>query len=647
MSGIFGHYINNKSFSRLPIMRVWNSFYGRNRFDFYSSESISLGCCYEHLTNSPALSNSVINLDNKFFVIDSILFNRNHLINKLSSVKNAASLSDEELLAYYISSFGMDSLKEVNGDFAGAIYNSTDNTLTLFRNHLGTRTLFYYCKDNQLFFSTDIRGITAISELDITVNEEWLYKSLSGYAYMSETATEFSSILCVPPAGYITFDLSSDTLSHVSKLYWEPGSKKIRLKSDSDYCKRLRAIIEDSIKIRMDVFDGKIGAELSGGLDSSVIDILINRLGREGIFFSWSYSPDDVPLAEHDERKKVIDVCNQEKITCTFRRRMESDGTSSNLANAMKSLGIDFNKAIPFTVRNVLPPYVNTFPMCDALDYVSAQGSKVVFSGHGGDEGVSHRSDIYELLYHKEYYHYLRALWSSTNGSRKRIIRFVKSLYNNSVVKRKLFSSAATFSTETAVLLNSTFCDKMSYVKAPSHFFMFDPVEYVKQGGSRNRLDLMTLFGSYSQIRYMTPFLDYRAIDYALSIPRYLYNRGKINRWIYREAFKDILPRSLYLSDRKMDGSLQNFEEDPNWYTIYDGLRSQFMKYLNREKWSKYLNFDEIDKWIASGAPKTTEESALFDCFFAALLRCSLIDSTIEQSRIIAGQYASSDLNQM
>jgi asparagine synthase (glutamine-hydrolysing) len=45
------------------------------------------------------------------------------------------------------------------------------------------------------------------------------------------------------------------------------GQKKIRLASDEAYQKRLRELIEDAIKRRVDAVSGMVGAELSGGLD--------------------------------------------------------------------------------------------------------------------------------------------------------------------------------------------------------------------------------------------------------------------------------------------------------------------------------------------------------------------------------------------
>ena len=71
------------------------------------------------------------------------------------------------------------------------------------------------------------------------------------------------------------FKLSGEVLKMSTVIYWQPGSKKIRLSSEEAYIKQLRQLITDSVKRRLDAVPGVVGAELSGGLDSSIIDILI------------------------------------------------------------------------------------------------------------------------------------------------------------------------------------------------------------------------------------------------------------------------------------------------------------------------------------------------------------------------------------
>ena len=133
---------------------------------------------------------------------------------------------------FSINDFGFDSLKDANGDFAGAIYSKKSDSFTLFRDHTGVRPLFYYADRNLFAFSTDIRGITAIPETDTAINEKFFYESLSGYFPLTLDKTDYQNIYCILPAHYYTVHVSNEGFHISTKEYWRLGSKKIRFKTD-------------------------------------------------------------------------------------------------------------------------------------------------------------------------------------------------------------------------------------------------------------------------------------------------------------------------------------------------------------------------------------------------------------------------------
>ena len=84
---------------------------------------------------------------------------------------------------------------------------------------------------------------------------------------------------------------------------------------------------------------------MSGGLDSSVIAILISKLGREGKFYSLSYSPDEIPMLDgRDERKIILDICEQEKISCHFSKE-------------------DLSRTVDDVMDEMAVPYMNTYAL--------------------------------------------------------------------------------------------------------------------------------------------------------------------------------------------------------------------------------------------------------------------------------------------
>ncbi len=651
MSGIFGFYSkNNNEQHDISSMLPWNRLYGNGAEGIISYKGISLGCCIESISDEHIQTTPVFEHDGFRCVVDAIIYNRDELIDKcrtISSGNNAYAkveqfannndlsekfskeISDAELLVTYINLYGLDELKNVNGDFSGVIYNTQSHELILFRDHMGIRPLYYYLDDDAVVFSTDLRGLIAQPQLKANIDEEWVYKTVSGYDTETVDNTPYEKIKCVTPASYISFNVINDKIVSKKTAYWRLGQNKIRLSSRKEYTDRLRELVTDSVKRRLAATSGIVGAELSGGMDSGVIDILINREGRDGVYFSWSMDPSEVEYAQNDERLIINDICKQEGINCNF---MHSHvGYAKKATERISMAGIDLTDEGAEDFRFAFLPDTNTYTMMYGAQFVKDKGSKVLFTGHGGDEGVSHRCNIYELFYHHEYYYYWRNVWSLTQG-KFRIPRTLKRGFKNitSSIKENRETYLNWFASPQ--LLKSDFSGRFQKKKENNLKFAFDSIGYIEDGGSRNRLDNMALFGACSQIRYLAPFMDYRVIDYAVSIPRHLYIKNGIKRYIFRQAFKDIMPKSLYRCNAKESTSDRNIKSNENWYEDYKKRKLEIINALDREYWSKYLDFEKIDAFAAAGKP--SDEEYLEELKqIKALQKCALAQNVINKAK--------------
>lgn len=632
MSGIYGIWKPLKKVvndtADIDRLKRWNMAYGNEQEMLYIGEEIGMGCSYEKLSETAPKSSPVLQRDGKYAVIDAVLYNREEMIEKGFFSKE---LSDEELLLSYVEKFGYDALCEVNGDFVGGIYEVQNNSLTLFRDHMGVRPLFYYAQEQSVVFSTDIRGLTSMEQIDVTVDEKWLWNKVAGTAYTGMENTEFAHIFCVKPASYMAIALKNNQLTINTKSYWQIGRKKMRLSSEEAYIEKLRELITDSIKRRLDVISGPIGAELSGGLDSSVIDILIHRLGREAVYFSWSASPEEVPYAEDDERLVVEDICKQENISCHYAGKVLQIGEDSIIYKKMCAMGIQPDMRAGFYRRYVFPPYINTLHVCQASQYVNSQGAKVVFTGHSGDEGVSHRCNPYELFYHKEYGHYLKYMWDSTKGEKHRWYNTLLRCRQNLTVSRQKLTNPFVSILDSKDMLKKEFYEKYNVKKGVPQTFAYDPISYIRNGGSRNRLDVVALLGAYSGARYIIPYIDYRVIDYAVSIPRHMYLKKQKNRYIFREAFKDIMPDSLYNLRGKEDTSWRNAKGKEKNPTEYLERKKRLLGMLDRKYWNQYLEWKVLEDW--ANIPLNEADEMRDFAIFSAIDNCLSLQNMIQFSR--------------
>ena len=636
MSGIYGVVFFGDELNTVDIssMGKWNGAYGRDGEEVYEKAGVKLGCFLEKLSDAAGKSSPVLKMGGKIAVIDAVLFNKEELLEMVRKEARQVDslLSDEELLLIFIDCFGMKALATVNGDFAGAIYDEQKKELVLFRDHMGVRPLFVFQRGDMVAFSTDLRGIVSLKEVDVTISEEWIFKTVAGYSTIGTERTEFEYIFCVEPSEYLVFKLGDGKVNKEKNRYWRFSSKKVKCSSDEEYQKRLRELIADAISRRLQVVSGPVGAELSGGLDSGVISILINRFGREGIYFSWSADPKRVAMEEDDERLVIEDICRQEGIICNYSGNVPFMDEQSAMAEGMRLVGVmpDMNQSPAF--RYALPSYINALTLCETSQFIGRKGSKVVFTGHGGDEGVSHRGNPYELFFNGEYLSYYRHFWQVTAGQPRRAIRALKHCYQNVKETKKKFGGVFHMVTGTPNLLNIDFANRYNENDMPKNTFAFDPKSHVEKGATCNRLYNVAILGAYCGVRYLIPFMDYRLMDFALAIPRSQYLKNRVKRYIYREAFKDIMPNSLYVRSIKQSNSANGIKPNPNWLDEYMKKKREVVDILDRAYWSKYLNFEEIDAWVERG--ELSEEEMTRDRnMLTNLFCCAMVENLVKKAR--------------
>ncbi len=637
MSGIYGIISKDTNVqNKLSKMVVWNRAYGKDGVYSVNNNSYAMGICYEHITNSPVPSSHILKNEDSTCIIDAVIYNREFLCDKYNIVN---SVSDEELIFSLVITYGYSVLSDINGDFAGAIYNVLTNELVLFRDHLGIRPLYYYCSDDFFAFSTDLRGLLALDQISGDICHEWLYKRLCGYGTESDTLTEIQDVFLVSQASYITISTQDIPFKHKCNKYWKIGSKRIHYKSEKQYINTMRDLISNSVMRRLNVFPDVVGSELSGGLDSGVISILLKRYGKEAIYCSWSADPKDVPYVENDERYIIKDICDQEKIECNYVSNRKLDSLS-NIGRNHEDIGLKYDSEKDIHTNYAIPLYVNTFSIAQTSQYVSDQGGKVVFTGHGGDEGVSHRSNPFELYYHREFIQFLKLNWALTAGQKNRILQAYRLVKGRISLKDDYLHKPFVYFKNAPQIVSESLMDEFKDVSMPVDTFVFDVIQYINDGCTNVRPKITALLGAYSGARYVFPYLDKDVIDFAVSIPRYLYQKNGVSRYIFREAFKDIMPQSLFEVTTKETPS-ENKEKrgsSEDWFEKVSRYNKELLESLDRNYWIRYLDYDELNKWANSPCP--SDEGKLNYFNVSVMVRdCLRFQNMVKSVKLIADKF--------
>lgn len=582
MSGIYGFTCRTPGPGTteyaLQSLDRWNGEYGREAAGQSLMGRSGIGCRVEHFSDRFPHGAPVIEFEGGNAVVDALLYNRDELTAELG-LSDDAALSDEALLLKLIHTRGYEALAMVNGDFAGAVFDAEQHRWTLFRDHMGVRPLFYYMDGDQFAFSTDIRGLCALPGADLRPDELNLYKQMVNANILTLCGTDYQKIRAVRPASWSVVHIEAEGFGYDEHIYWRLKQQKLRLGSDEAYQQRLRELITDSVRRRLDAIPGKIGAELSGGLDSSVIDILISRLGREGVFYSWSLTPEELPLRRGlDERKIIDDICRQEGIDCHYYSEQETFGFSDLL-------------------ENVMPAHTESLSITTGSAWLRSQGARVVFSGHGGDEGVSARCSPYALLYNREYRAYLKYYWDCTRGQKLRLLRTLKRAIRDAIIDHRNAADVSTPRTSNASgLMTEAFRERISRsYPGQRRYFGYDPVKYINQGGTRVRLESAAYQGARNGVRYLFPYVDHRVIDFAVSIPRAQFLNSSQNRRVFREAFRELMPESLYCVNYKDFRSLRGAKRTVDYRGIFRQEMDILLSRLDRDYWKDILDFEAIE----------------------------------------------------
>lgn len=187
--------------------------------------------------------------------------------------------SDTEVMLAAFAAWGVAAATaRFNGMFAFALWDRVDRILYLGRDRLGEKPLYYgWCK-GVLLFGSELEALRAHPAFDDTIDRGAL-SLLLRFGYINHPHSIYQCIRKVPPATIL--EIRGDrTTEH---RYWsireiaERGEASPYQGSFEDAVRELETLLTDSVRLRM-IADVPLGAFLSGGIDSSLIVSLMQRI---------------------------------------------------------------------------------------------------------------------------------------------------------------------------------------------------------------------------------------------------------------------------------------------------------------------------------------------------------------------------------
>lgn len=192
--------------------------------------------------------------------------------------------SDTEVLIHGFEEWGLNGLlSRISEDYAFAIWDETANTLSLARDRIGVKPLYFFLDGNKFIFGSEIKAILAHPEVPRDIEPVAMYHYLS-FLTTPAPLTMFRGIYKLPAGYALTVHPDGRMQAH---RYWDAvpgkGIDAGELKGLSDSAKEafyvdgIRSRLEQAIDRRM-MSDVPFGVFLSGGIDSSTNVALMSRL---------------------------------------------------------------------------------------------------------------------------------------------------------------------------------------------------------------------------------------------------------------------------------------------------------------------------------------------------------------------------------
>ena len=462
--------------------------------------------------------------------------------------------SDTETIVHAYEQWGDGCVERLRGMFAFALWDAHRRRLLLARDRLGVKPLYWSRVGDRLLFGSEIKSLLA-SGLIVPRARESALPELLGTRYLSGEETLFDGIHRLMPGHTLVFENGEVRV----RQYWEipvgRAAEDLTAQRDADLVDRFRALLEESVRIRL-MADVPLGMFLSGGLDSSAIAALMaGMIDRPLQTFSVAFK--DRAFSELDYARQV----------------------STAIKADAHEIVIDDNEffgALPRLLWHEDEPIAH--PSSVPLYFVSALASrhvKVVLTGEGSDELLAGYGKYPRALVNwraaKAYAMVPEAMrsWvaqSVVPSMPGRLARYAKRSFlamprtaeamffdNFASIgvgrQRTLLASryAALATPEQAYGASRAFFDKPSANSTVLDRLLYTDLKtYLVE--LLMKQDQMSMAAS---IESRVPFLDHRLVEFVATLPPRMKLRGFTTKWILRDAVKRVLPAEI-LTRRKM-----------------------------------------------------------------------------------------------
>lgn len=279
------------------------------------------------------------------------------------------SATDTEVILHAYAEWGYECVQRLRGMWAFAIYDARHDVVFLSRDRLGEKPLYFSrLSSNRLIFASEVKSILQSPEIPRQIEPDGILSTLF-FLWTPEPKTAFKGIEKLPAGCNLIVKNGEMKIER----YWDVSFEGYGDdKGEQTYIEELDALLRKTIKEQM-VADVKVGAFLSGGLDSSLVAALMTKEKGEPI---TTYT-----IAFTEEDKKFEAMPDDQKYAKIVAKHLNADYREIVIKP-------DIVELLPKMIYHLDEPIadpasINTYLICKMA---KESGTTVMLSGMGADE---------------------------------------------------------------------------------------------------------------------------------------------------------------------------------------------------------------------------------------------------------------------
>jgi asparagine synthase (glutamine-hydrolysing) len=518
--------------------------------------------------------------------------------------------SDTEVVLNAFERWGIErSLHRFNGMFAIALWDLAERKLSLIRDRLGKKPLYYGQIGKTFFFGSQLKSFFCHPDWRAEIDRD----SLAAYfrfGYVPCPHSIYKGIAKVRPAEWIEIH---DGQVIGRKTYWNARERAANFSrsplqlSDAAALTRLKGLLEDAVRERL-ISDVPLGAFLSGGIDSSTIVALMQTLSPNRVqTFSVGFEE-----PQYDESKYARAVAAH-----LGTEHHELRVSPKDSLEFIPKMPIYYDE--PFADASQIPTCIlSQFARGHVTVALSGDAGDELFAGYSRYQMIDTISKVANLLPDPVRKLTQRLLMSAPDAAFRVLEQFVPAKYGSSPLQSRARTLGALLNNN---LEEGMFRAIVGQWNDPQLLVRggCEPLDDLWGGAMRDKMndvvqrmqfiDTMTYLpddilvkvdraGMSVGLEVRVPLTDYRLVEYSWQLPRrFKFRHGK-QKWLLRELLRRYLPDTLI--DRPkigfmfplaewLRGPLRDWAEN-----LLDAKRMESEGFLNpgpiREKWLQHLS---------------------------------------------------------